>query len=301
MPGFKFKNYKPFECDIIESDSIIVKKVLINFGTVFCTASNSLTNYFIPKVEGKPLIRSNEDNFLQNNTLIVEETRGTICLEITLNTFEDATIKKEWLDAFSLFSVADTRFKTYINKYVPPSIITRNITSSGLDNYKFSDPGTGLTKKVLVQIDPGTAKTINGIAKEKDDISKLPVGTASWTEANSAFYKLVDADDSGEVPLSGPQPYNARPLDICFDHNLFPLINISNIISEVIINFIPTTNTREAEEKLDKYNFILDNVKYIPIAWVDAGRIEQIVNFDYIYSFPYYFSTENLKTFKTTS
>ena len=43
MPGFKFKNYKPFECDIIESDSIIVKKVLINFGTVFCTASNSFT------------------------------------------------------------------------------------------------------------------------------------------------------------------------------------------------------------------------------------------------------------------
>ena len=295
MAGFKFKNYKPFECDITEYDSIIVKKVLINFGTVICTASNSLTNYFIPKIEGKEMIRSNKDNFLENNTLIVEETRGTISLKITLKNFDHQSTKGQWNKAF--FNPTIAGFKNYIPKHVLPSMIEKRITTN-FSAYDYSGLETGLTKKALVLLESATPADI---AKEKEDLKKKNPN-AIWTEANSAFYKLVDADENG-IPLKGPPAYNARPLDICFDHNLFPLVNISNIISEVAINFISTTNTRIVEEKLDKYNFIQkegDNyVKYIPIAWIDAGTVEQIVNFDYIYSFPHYFLIENLETFKT--
>lgn len=305
MADFKLKNYKPFKCDIIEKDSIIIKKVLINFGVVICTASNSLTNYFIPRIQGKQLVRSEEDNFLENNTLTInDKTRGTICLKIILRAFDHTGIQREWNKAF-LSSTAS--FKKHIEKHVPPSMIAKRITNN-LDTYNYENAEIGLTKKALVIRDyPANESdtTRAGIIAERDLVLKdanAEVGDENfvWKPENSAYYKLVDADQNGN-PIAGQAAYNAKPIDIVFDHNLFSLVNISNIISEVVLEFIDTTDIREVEEKLDKYNFIQKDgnnyIKLIPIAWIDGGQIEQIVNFDYIYSFPHYFSTENLKPF----
>lgn len=299
MPGFKLKNYKPFECDIIEVDSVLVKKVLINFGTVICTASNSLSNYFIPKIEGKELLRSNEDNFLENNTLIINGSSGAslgyIALKIKLKDFQTSgpgSASSEWYSAF--ISVADGAFKTYINKYVLPSMIEKRISSS-FDSYNYSDRATGLTKKALRIIPGPEAKAI-----EIQEIRDLAVpGAPTWLPENSSVYVLVDADDAGNPVDLATLPYNAKPLDICFDQNFFPLVNISNIIESVDIEFIETSSSTLGDENLDKYNFIENNIKYIVIACINNGSLEQIVDFDYIYSFPYYFSIDKAKTFKT--
>lgn len=305
MADFKLKNYKPFKCDIVEQDSIIIKKVLINFGVVICTASNSLTNYFIPKIQGKELIRSEESNFSENNTLTIgDKTRGTICLKIILKAFDHAGVASEWNKAFlsNTFS-----FKKHVEKHVPPSMIAKRITTN-LDTYNYENAEIGLTKKALVIRDypeKESDTTRDGIIAEQALVTKDANEEAwdenfIWKPENSAYYKLVDADVAGN-PIAGPPAYNAKPIDIAFDHNLFSLVNISNIISDVFLEFTETTDTREVEEKLDKYNFIQkegnNDIKLIPIAWIDGGQIEQIVNFDYIYSFPHYFSTENLKPF----
>ena len=298
MPGFKLKNYKPFECDITEVDSILVKKVLINFGTVICTASNSLDNYFIPKIAGKELIRSNEDNFLENNTLIINGSSGAslgcIALKIKLKDFQTSgpgSASSQWYNAF--INVAIGAFKPYINKYVLPSMVKKRISSS-FDLYDYSDPATGLTKKTLVIIPTDDAKE-----KEIEEINQLAVpGAPKWLPENSSVYILIDVDDAGNPIDLATLPYNAKPLDICFDQNFFPLVNVSNIIESVDIEFIQTSSSRVAEENLDKYNFIENNIKYIPIAWIDDGSLEQIVDFDYIYSFPHYFSIDKAKIFK---
>jgi hypothetical protein len=299
MPGFKLKNYKPFECDIVEVDSVLVKKVLINFGTVICTASNSLDNYFIPKIAGKELIRSNEDNFLENNTLIIGSgaSLGCIALKIKLKDFQASgpgSASLQWYNAF--VNVAVGAFKPYINKYVLPSMVEKRISSS-FDSYNYSDPATGLTKKAL-RIIPGQVAKDTEIAEQKE--LAVP-GAPTWLPENSSVYILIDVDDAGNPIDLSTLPYNAKPLDICFDQNFFPLVNVSNIIESVDIEFIETSSSRVAEENLDKYNFIENNIKYIPIAWIDAGALEQIVDFDYIYSFPHYFSIDKAKIFKTAT
>jgi hypothetical protein len=300
MPGFKLKNYKPFQCDIIEVDSVLVKKVLINFGTVICTASNSLANYFIPKIQGKELLRSNEDNFLENNTLIINGSSGAslgyIALKIKLKDFQTlgpGSVSSEWYNAF--VNVTPT-FKTYINKYVLPSMIEKRISSS-FDSYNYSEPSTGLTKKALRIIPGPEAK-----AKEIQEIRELAVpGAPTWLPENSSVYRLIDVDDAGNPVDLATLPFNAKPLDICFDQNFFPLVNVSNIIESVDIEFIETSSSTLADENLDKYNFIENNIKYIVIACINAGSLEQIVDFDYIYSFPYYFSIDKAKTFKSVT
>jgi hypothetical protein len=299
MPGFKLKNYKPFECDIIEVDSVLVKKVLINFGTVICTASNSLTNYFIPKIEGKELKRSNEENFLENNTLSINggsgSSSGCIALKINLKDFQDTEIQEEWYSTF--IRAALGKFKPYIEKYVLPSMIKQRITSD-LDNYDYGNENTGLTKKALVPID-NLNTTIQGIAEEK----KALEGSAyNWREENSAFYKLIDVANDGVTPINlATLPFTAKPLDICFDHNLFPLVNISNIIESVDIEFIEISEGLLYGEKLNLFNLIENNIKYIAIAWVNNGSLEQIIDFDYIYSFPNYFLADKAKPFKPTT
>jgi hypothetical protein len=299
MPGFKLKNYKPFECDIIEVDSVLVKKVLINFGTVICTASNSLANYFIPKIEGKELIRSNEDNFLENNTLSINggngSSSGCIALKINLKDFQDEEIQEQWYSTF--IRAATGKFKPYIEKYVLPSMIKQRITSN-LDEYNYGDESTGLTKKTLVEID-NLNTTVQGIANEK----KALEGSAYiWRKENSAYYKLIDVANDGVTPIDlATLPYNAKPLDICFDHNLFPLVNISNIIESVDIEFIEISEGLLYGEKLNLFNLIENNIKYIAIAWINNGSLEQIVDFDYIYCFPNYFLVDKAKPFKTTT
>jgi hypothetical protein len=291
MAGFKFKNYKPFECDIIEIDSVLVSKVLINFGTVICTASNSLTNYFIPSIDGKELKSSDEDGFIENNTLIINQSKGCICLKITLNNYDVAGIVREARGALLVRTLG--AFKPYIRKYVLPSMIERRITTN-LNAYDYTKEDIGLGKKDLV-IDE-SLDYVEGIKKEKQEIKDGPIGVI-WRPENSAYYKLVD---------EGTEGYNAKPLDICFDQNIFPLVNISNVIKEVSIEFIETNNSKEVEEKLDKYNFIINNIKYVPIAWIDSSSnpiLEQIVEFDYVYSFPFYYSrtqvqNNKLQTFK---
>jgi hypothetical protein len=69
-----------------------------------------------------------------------------------------------------------------------------------------------------------------------------------------------------------------------------------------IVEFVESTeDTKEKEEKLDKYNFIINNEKLIPIAYLDSSQktqLEQIIDFDYVFNFPFYFDSKNLKQFK---
>ena len=77
-----------------------------------------------------------------------------------------------------------------------------------------------------------------------------------------------------------------------------PLVNFSLPISEVLLEFHESEMGQEEEERLDKYNFIIGSSKLVPIAYLDTSQkiiIDQIIDFDYIFNFPFHFNS-NLST-----
>jgi hypothetical protein len=323
---------KPFQCELLEVSAIVLQ-VLVNFGIVVSTnprleseaaptndpiTSFPLNNIFIPKnsSSGLRLERIGSQNYVKANSVDVYAEKGCICLKIVLNNdYDDLTsdyskrLINEWGSATSP-PFPDTRFKDYLKAHVKDQFVKKYIASD-IDSVNFSNPDLGLTLKVLVPpwdaIDPDKTPNYQQVKEtyEKliDEEKKiLKAQGIEWTPEDSAYYVEVNPNDPyGNLKDAGA--FTAQPKDYYFSTSLLPLINMSNTIKDVFIEFVKSDlETLQEEEKLDKYNFIIESTdpqsggkiytKLIPIAWIDMSSdniLEQIVDFDYIFNFPYYY------------
>jgi hypothetical protein len=299
METFKINNLKPFECVYINENSIY-----INYGTVICTAKNSIDNIFIPKSASNIPLKSFEENNSQQTNIINigGAQKGCICLEIKLvkmnRIIEEKT--EEWKS--SLFTGSEPLFLLYLQKYVNKEYIENNI--GDLASLKFSDPAAGIDDKVLVSkdtlIDPkeeGSKDTIERIQLAiKNERQQYVEKKLEWTAAFSSEYtstKLITKENKDKKFVNPPK-------DFIFKASMLPLINFSPPILDVFIKFLPFSQDKKEEEKLIKYNFIIDNTKLIPIAFFDKNSkkiIDQIIDFDYIFNFPFYYEESLITNF----
>ncbi len=80
-----------------------------------------------------------------------------------------------------------------------------------------------------------------------------------------------------------------------------PLINISFPIKKVSINFLAIGDLAEMEVD-DRFNFIVDNHKWVAIAYINPNstpKVEQILDSDYIFNFPFYYKNDLKEDFIT--
>jgi hypothetical protein len=303
MARLREKGLKPFECQYIEPDSIYV-----NYGTVICPASNSTDNIFIPKnINGKYINKLldytgpgplSEPNIIDINGA----QKGVVCLNITFKDIEQYIKENidEWEQA--LFSKNQELCKKYLNETSSSSFL-RTITSDlTLDNLDLQNPELGLRDVTLVPIfeiikpdSPEASETINKI---KEDIVREKEIYVNWNPESSAYYTEVDPLDIFNESSS----FVAQPRKWINSTQLMPLVNFSAPILDVKVEFHQSDLSKEDEEKLDKYNFVIESSKLVPIAYFNINEkiiLEQIIDFDYIFSFPFYFnynlSTEFIK------
>jgi len=303
-----YKKINPFECILVEKIDPENGTVFVNIGSVICTASNSLNNRFIPLnvAKGNVPLQNVEDKSLDESNIInINSEKGSICLRILFNDInkilEDKT--KEWED--SLFKKDTESFKNYVDKYQTNVYISGRIASD-LESVDLSNPALGLQALDLLPSyyeytkvgEPDYQELVDlwqrGLNQEKIDM-KAFAGNDIWKPNLSFYYRLLDPKD----PM-GTGIYPHSPLDYLMDVNLTPLINTSCPIESVYIEYIPfEQETIEAEEKLEKYNFIQTEsekkFKLIPVAYIDMTAdkvIEQIIDFDYIFNFPFHFDQE---------
>lgn len=299
MNNFKILKLKPFECIYIDSDSIY-----INYGTVICTATNSLQNTFIPKDKFGIELKSPEDNFKKQSNIvdIKGSSKGCICLKINLKSVNLIANEKyeEWKS--SLFSKSDENFKIYLQKYISKTYVDRVI--GDLESLNFGDPALGIEEKMLVPLstlvdpkDPNAEEIIlqleNALKEEKQRYEDAGIG---WKETYSQYYgvtKKITEDNKDKKYLAQPKEYILKP-------SMLPMVNFSSPILDVSIEFVPFSQNKEKEEKEIKYNFILNDTKLVPIAYFDSSStkiIEQIIDFDYVFNFPFYYNQNLISDF----
>jgi hypothetical protein len=299
MQNFKVNNLKPFECVYINENSIYV-----NYGTVICTAKNSIDNIFIPKSASSiPLQSFEEETSQQANIInIGGAQKGCICLEIKLVNINKIIEEKakEWKS--SLFEANEELFANYLKKYVNKQYIEKSI--GDLNSLKFSDPSSGLDDRILLTkeslINPkeeGAKDKIEilrrGLEEEKQKYIDRGV---TWSPAYSEFYESIKK----VTKQNKDKKFVRQPKEYIFNPSMLPLINFSSPISDVFIKFLPFSQNKEQEEKLIKYNFIINNTKLIPIAFFDKNSkkiIDQIIDFDYIFNFPFYYDQSLISNF----
>lgn len=303
-----YKKINPFECILVEKIDPENGTVFVNIGSVICTASNSLNNRFIPLnvAKGNVPLQNVEDKSLDESNIInINSEKGSICLRILFNDInkilEDKT--KEWED--SLFKKDTESFKNYVDKYQTNVYISGRIASD-LESVDLGNPALGLQALDLLPSyyeytkvgEPDYKELVDlwqrGLDQEIINMNAF-AGNDIWKPTLSFYYRLLDPKD----PM-GTGIYPHSPLDYLMDVNLTPLINASCPIESVYIEYIPfEQETIEAEEKLEKYNFIQTEdekkFKLIPIAYIDMTTdkvVDQIIDFDYIFNFPFHFDQE---------
>jgi len=319
---------KPFQCQLLEVSAIVLQ-VLVNFGTVISTnpkldleappqndptIAYPLNNIFIPKnsPSGLRLERIGSQNYVKANSVNVASSKGCICLKIVLNNdYDKENYSSEILKwGQSIYGKDTEKFKNYLKENVKDQYVKKFIASN-IDSINYGDPNLGLTLKVLVPpweaIDKENTANYEETKRRLEELvieEKIIFNSLGkeWKPEYSAYYIEVNPDDPyGYLEDAGA--FTAQPKDYAFSTSLLPLINISNTIKEVFIEFVSSNlGTLQEEEKLDKYNFIIETTdhqsgekiytKLIPIAWIDMNSeniLEQIIDFDYIFNFPYYY------------
>lgn len=300
MKKLNVEPIKPFSCFIQKMEGEIVKKVFVNFGVVVCTASNSLKNIFVPKtVSKKRLNFFAEQREIGFNT-IDTGPKGCICLRISLKDINLVLSDSitEW--EYALFSKSSELFKSYIKKNLTEEMIRDYITDD-LELIDLENENLGIEEGVYLPIyvlfSPEDKGYADAVKKIKEEIVAEQRIWKNWTPDISLYYEILDPNNPGK-----PLPFVFRPAESLASSFLTPTVNASCIISDVSIEFIESSSqSKEEEEKLDKYNFIINGEKLIPIAYIDSSaknKLEQIIDFDYIFNFPFYFDEKNSKKFK---
>jgi hypothetical protein len=303
-----YKKITPFECILIERIDEETATVFVNLGSVICTASDSFNNRFVPlnvSQQNIPLQKIEDKSLDESNIININSKKGSICLKIFFNDINKILEEKvkEWDD--SLFKKNTEFFKNYIDKYQTNVYVSGKIAYD-IESVNLADPKLGLQAldlfpdyfRYVKEGMPGYQEI-----KERWEIElereirgvNNNAGNDVWRPFLSDYYDLLNPND-----LMGTGIYPQSPLEYLMDVNLTPLINNSCPIKSVYIDYIPfTEDTIEAEEKLGKYNFIQtedeEKFKLVPIAYIDMTTekvVDQIIDFDYIFNFPFYFDQE---------
>jgi hypothetical protein len=299
MARIREKGLKPFECEYIDDDSI-----LVNYGTVICPASNSNQNIFVPKgSNGKYLNKILDDNYigplpLNNIVDINGALKGSVCLNIIFKDVEDYIKENadEWEKA--LFQKNSQLCHEYLNQTATKDFLNR-ITSDGtLANIDLANESLGISDLALLPIfetiDPASEGAEEAIQKNKEALVQEKADFENWNPESSAYYKAVNPDDPYDISSDRV----SKPREWIYSTYIMPLVNFSLPISEVLLEFHESEMGQEEEERLDKYNFIIGSSKLVPIAYLDTSQkiiIDQIIDFDYIFNFPFHFNS-NLST-----
>jgi len=292
---------KPFSCSVQETSEGEVTKVFVNFGIVVCTASNSLDNVFIPKTPSKKELKFFAEEKMDGFNIIDTTAKGCICLKIILKDINEVLKEYETEWEYSLFSKNTVAFKDYIKKYFTEDYTSEYITSN-LDLLDLANPKLGMDNTTLVPftaiIDPASENYDKAIEDIQREIAYEKLLFKNWSPDLSSFYTEADPNN----PLADRYDFVFKPRKLLNSYVMSPIVNSSCPILDVIVEFVESTeDTKEKEEKLDKYNFIINNEKLIPIAYLDSSQkiqLEQVIDFDYVFNFPFYFDSRNLKQFK---
>lgn len=299
MARIREKGLKPFECEYIDKDSI-----LVNYGTVICPASNSNQNIFIPKgSNGKYLNKILDDDYvgplpLNNIVDINGAEKGYICLNIIFKDVEDYIKENadEWEKA--LFQKNSQLCQKYLSETATKDFLNRITSDETLVNIDLADESLGISNLALLPIfetiDPASEGAEEAIEKIKENLVIEKASFENWNPESSAYYKAVDPDDPYDIGSDRV----SKPREWIHSTYIMPLVNFSLPISEVLLEFHESETDQEQEERLDKYNFIIGSSKLVPIAYLDTSQkiiIDQIIDFDYIFNFPFHFNS-NLST-----
>ena len=300
MKKLNIEPMKPFSCFIQEIENNIVTKVFVNFGVVVCTASNSLKNIFVPRTASKKRLNFFAEKRDIGFNTIDTGSKGCICLRISLTDINLVLSDSitEWEQ--SLFSKNSELFTTYIKKYLTEDLIRDHITEDleliDLANEKLGIE-VGEYLPIYLLFDPESEGYEDSVKQVKEGITREQKTYKNWTPDISEYYLVLNPDNPEERP-----PFIFKPAKLLGSSLLTPSVNASCTISDVSIEFVQSsTQSKEEEEKLDKYNFIINGEKLIPIAYIDStakNKLEQIIDFDYIFNFPFYFDEKNSKKFK---
>ncbi len=305
MTRLRKKGVNPFECEYIDTGSIY-----INYGTVVCTAANTTGNIFIPKGgDGKALKITLDDDdqgpISSSNIISINGAKkGCVCLNIIFQDLTDITKNniEEWEK--SLFTMDANACGEYLLKNSTIQDINWIEPSSGdISKIDISNPELGIGDQKLIPLTSLDGVSDEAIAKWEEGLAFEKKIYTNWNAEGSAYYTTVDPN----FPTNSGGQYTNPPQNWLHATNFFPLMNISAPILDVKIEFHPSEIEIEEEEFLDKYNFIqIDNdikSKLVPIAYLNitgTNTIEQLIDFDYILNFPYYFNTNNYVDFIKT-
>jgi hypothetical protein len=92
----KQKTLDPFQCLLTNGG----ESVIVNFGTVICTASDTVISTFVPTLEGLPLKRFREEGFSERNSLAITSSNSIVCLKVILENIENLveSVNLNWED-----------------------------------------------------------------------------------------------------------------------------------------------------------------------------------------------------------
>jgi hypothetical protein len=79
-----------------------------------------------------------------------------------------------------------------------------------------------------------------------------------------------------------------------------PLVNMAAPIKNVTIRFVELATDLQESENLESLNFIVSNHKLVPIAYVDLSatkKVEQLLDKDYFFCFPFLFDSALKESF----
>lgn len=299
MSRIRRKGLKPFECEYLNENSIFV-----NYGTVICPAINSNENTFIPKGSNKkPLNRLLDPNsneaFPTNNIVEINGAqKGCVCLKIIFKDVNEYITENidEWEQ--SLFQKKSQLGQEYLKKSATSDFLNNITSDPELLNIILEDSSLGISEIVRVPtfetVDPKSENASSKVKQLKKSLEEERKIYTNWNEESSSYYVNIKKDD----PYGISKEYVSQPKNWIYSTNIMPLVNFSLPISDVQLEFHAFEINKEEEERLDKYNFIIDSSKLVPIAYLDTSEtivIDQIIDFDYICSFPFYFNS-NLST-----
>lgn len=217
----KFKNLDPFYSQSIQGAS----GVLVNFGAVFCSATNSANNMFIPTVNNAPIKWFGEEGFSETNFVSTTSPNSFVCLKVVVENILDLVQEKK------------TQWENIV--------FNKNYTDFA-DAFQF-----GMNEE---------------LQQEHFNLNN---------EENVSSINLDDKDN----------------LDFAQNCNFNQMVNFSPKIQNVSLISVDIEDFDVLEDDA-RFNFIQEEAgqyyKLVPIALVVDNNITQLINFDYCFSFPFF-------------
>jgi hypothetical protein len=177
-----------------------------------------------------------------------------------------------------------------------PTISGQTIKRDGESGFPDSNK-IGITKTGIiyleVQLENGQKFLESGYAQFESSVFKVDSsGKEVSTMGNYISGNFTDQTIESQISLNSSS--------LMLRSSFLPLSNLSPPIKSVAIQYEESSFPLSGIEVLDSYNFIQDDIKRVPIAYVNSSQepmIEQLLDIDYVFNFPYFFRSELSESF----